>query len=67
VKYRVDSLHAEELADGPNVAPGDVVELDKDQIELPVNQALIERGVLIELEEVEDKSTTRKKKEADSS
>lgn len=47
--YKVVSDHAEDLADGRVLAPGEVVKLSKEDLEDPHNQRLLEEGKLLDV------------------
>lgn len=50
VEYKNVGQHAEDLASGQTLAPGETVELDDEAIRLPHNEDLIARGTLMALD-----------------
>jgi pyruvate/2-oxoglutarate dehydrogenase complex dihydrolipoamide acyltransferase (E2) component len=53
MKYRNVGNHAEDLADGRMVGPGEYVEIDDEQLKEGRNADLIDTGVFIEIGEVQ--------------
>lgn len=49
MEYKVLSDHAEDLADGRMVGPGETIKLSKEDIEDPHNKRLIDEGLLLEI------------------
>lgn len=46
-EYKHVGNHAEDLADGRMVGPGEVIELDEDAVRDPHNERLLAEGILI--------------------
>lgn len=61
MKYKLISDHAEDLADGRVLGPGEEAELDEEAVEDPHNQRLIEEGKLIPVEETEAEAEPKPK------
>jgi hypothetical protein len=51
MEYKNVGNHAEDLADGRMIAPGETVELDEDQVREDHNEDLLARGALIGIDE----------------
>jgi hypothetical protein len=73
MKYRNVGNHAEDLADGTMVAPGEFVELNEEQVREGRNEDLIATGVFLGVDEdaeheaqlAERRTASRGKRQAD--
>lgn len=57
-EYKHVGVHAEDLADGRMLGPGEIVELDEEQIAEPHNARLLGEGILLSLDAQENPDAT---------
>lgn len=58
MEYKYVGGHAQDLASGQMLEPGETAELDEEQVKDSHNAALIEDGLLISVEEAEEPQAT---------